>query len=132
MAFLAVNDAAVAHYGYDREEFLNMTLRDIRPSEDLPRFLEHMGQIRPGIGEVDTVARVGGDEFIVMLEDLSQNPQEAATQTEPVGEKIIATLNLTYLLGGREQHSTCSIGITLFGGVWSTYREISTSVVPDC
>jgi PAS domain S-box-containing protein len=36
LSFLDVNDAAVAHYGYSREEFLAMTIRDIRPKEDLP------------------------------------------------------------------------------------------------
>ena len=35
LAFLAVNDAAVAHYGYSREEFLGMTLADIRLADDL-------------------------------------------------------------------------------------------------
>jgi PAS domain S-box-containing protein len=40
LAFLAVNDAAVDHYGYSREEFLAMTIRDIRPPEDVPAFLE--------------------------------------------------------------------------------------------
>jgi PAS domain S-box-containing protein len=39
LAFLDVNDAAVRHYGYTREEFLAMTLRDIRPPEDIPRML---------------------------------------------------------------------------------------------
>ncbi|HXM77465.1 MAG TPA: PAS domain S-box protein, partial [Thermoanaerobaculia bacterium] len=38
-AFLAVNDAACRHYGYSREEFLAMTVRDIRPSEDVPKLL---------------------------------------------------------------------------------------------
>jgi PAS domain S-box-containing protein len=37
LAFLAVNEAAVKHYGYSREEFLKMTLLDIRPAEDIPR-----------------------------------------------------------------------------------------------
>jgi hypothetical protein len=41
LAFLAVNQAAIASYGYTREEFLSMTLRDIRPPEDVPEFLEH-------------------------------------------------------------------------------------------
>ena len=41
LAFLAVNQAAIARYGYTREEFLGMTLRDIRPPEDVPEFLEH-------------------------------------------------------------------------------------------
>jgi diguanylate cyclase (GGDEF)-like protein/PAS domain S-box-containing protein len=35
LAFLDVNDAAVEHYGYSREEFLSMTIADIRPAEDL-------------------------------------------------------------------------------------------------
>ena len=37
LRFLAVNDAAVTHYGYSRDEFLSMTIADIRPPEDLPR-----------------------------------------------------------------------------------------------
>jgi diguanylate cyclase (GGDEF)-like protein/PAS domain S-box-containing protein len=40
LAFLKVNAAAVAHYGYTDEEFLTKTLRDIRPPGDVPR-LEH-------------------------------------------------------------------------------------------
>lgn len=36
LAFMEVNDAAVRHYGYSREEYLTMTLRDICPAEDLP------------------------------------------------------------------------------------------------
>ncbi len=39
--------------------------------------------------EGDTVARLGGDEFVVMLEDLSDNAVEAATQAEAIGEKIL-------------------------------------------
>ena len=37
LAFLDVNNAAVAHYGYSREEFLSMTLRDIRDEEDIEK-----------------------------------------------------------------------------------------------
>ena len=36
LKFLQVNDAAIAHYGYSQDEFLAMTLRDIRPEEDIP------------------------------------------------------------------------------------------------
>ncbi len=35
LRFLAVNDAAIRHYGYSRAEFLDMTIRDIRPPEDV-------------------------------------------------------------------------------------------------
>lgn len=40
MRFLAVNDAAIYHYGFSREEFLSMTIKDIRPPEEVPRLLE--------------------------------------------------------------------------------------------
>ena len=39
--FLAVNDAALHRYGYTEAEFLRMTLRDIRPAEDVASFLAH-------------------------------------------------------------------------------------------
>ena len=39
LRFLDVNGAAVRHYGWSREEFLTMTLRDIRPPEDVPAML---------------------------------------------------------------------------------------------
>lgn len=42
--FLQVNNQAIRHYGYSTEEFLEMTLMDIRPDCDLPRFLDHMSQ----------------------------------------------------------------------------------------
>ncbi|MGK6351772.1 PAS domain S-box protein [Parapedobacter sp. DT-150] len=35
--FLDVNSAAISHYGYTREEFLSMTIKDIRPSEEAPK-----------------------------------------------------------------------------------------------
>jgi PAS domain S-box-containing protein len=40
LAFLRVNDAAIARYGYSREEFLAMTIKDIRPPEAVEKFLE--------------------------------------------------------------------------------------------
>ncbi len=35
LCFLAVNNAAIHSYGYSRKEFLEMTLKDIRPSKDI-------------------------------------------------------------------------------------------------
>lgn len=42
LRFLEVNDAAVEKYGYSREEFLTLTAVDIRPTEDIAVFLEHL------------------------------------------------------------------------------------------
>jgi PAS domain S-box-containing protein len=46
LAFSAVNDAAVHHYGYSRKEFLSMTILDIRPSEDIALVLKDILQKR--------------------------------------------------------------------------------------
>jgi PAS domain S-box-containing protein len=40
LRFLAVNNAAVRSYGYSRDEFLTMTVKDIRPPEDVPALLD--------------------------------------------------------------------------------------------
>jgi PAS domain S-box-containing protein len=45
--FLEVNNTAIRHYGYTREEFLSMTIRDIRPVEDLKK-LDNSAKIRMG------------------------------------------------------------------------------------
>jgi PAS domain S-box-containing protein len=42
LAFLTVNEAALARYGYSREEFLRMRITDIRPADDVPALLENM------------------------------------------------------------------------------------------
>ncbi len=42
LEFLAVNEAAVDSYGYDPDEFLGMTIRDIRPPEDVSALTEHL------------------------------------------------------------------------------------------
>jgi PAS domain S-box-containing protein len=42
LRFLAVNKAAMAHYGYSHDEFLAMTIKDIRPPVDVPRLLEQI------------------------------------------------------------------------------------------
>jgi len=49
LGFLAVNDAAVRHYGYSRAEFLTMTIREIRPPEELPRLDADLAR-QPGDG----------------------------------------------------------------------------------
>lgn len=49
LRFLAVNDAAIDHYGYSRAEFLAMTIADIRPPEDVPGLLESIAQVKEGL-----------------------------------------------------------------------------------
>jgi PAS domain S-box-containing protein len=55
LVFLAVNDAATHHYGYSREEFLQMNLRDIRPAEDVPLLRENRQDALEGHRDVGVV-----------------------------------------------------------------------------
>lgn len=76
------------------------------------------------VRSVDTAARVGGDEFVVILDDLSELAEEAAARAKVVAEKILSKLSEPYVLAGRECLSTSSIGITIFGD-----RNTSTSEI---
>ena len=93
------------------------TLNDTHGHDKGDQLLQLVAQrLTASVRECDTVARLGGDEFVVMLEDLSENPVEAVTQTKVVAEKILEALNQNYQLAHYVHHSTPSIGVTLFGG----------------
>ncbi len=78
--------------------------------------LKEVGERLTGcIRAVDTAARVGGDEFVVILEDLGKTSEEAAARAGSVAEKILARITQPYVLAGRECRSTASMGITVFG-----------------
>lgn len=69
------------------------------------------------IREGDTAARQGGDEFVVMLEELGGEAENAGIQAETVAEKIRAELGCRYLLNGETEYvRSASIGISLFRG----------------
>ncbi len=78
------------------------------------------------IRQEDTVSRLGGDEYVVILENLSQDEQAAAHLAESIAEKIRDALGQPYALNGLEQkhNGTASIGMTLFHGL-----EHSTDVL---
>jgi PAS domain S-box-containing protein len=56
LQLLDVNETAVKQYGYAREEFLNLTLKDIRPPEDVPQMLRLLSQPPPG-GRINELVR---------------------------------------------------------------------------
>ncbi|MBA6264839.1 EAL domain-containing protein [Colwellia sp. Bg11-12] len=68
------------------------------------------------IYEKDTIARIGGDEFVIILEGLSDSAIEATAETNNIIEKIAFTLNKPYQLNTHFYQSTSSIGATLFMG----------------
>jgi diguanylate cyclase (GGDEF)-like protein/PAS domain S-box-containing protein len=70
------------------------------------------GALRHRIRETDILARVGGDEFAVLL------PQTDAKQTQSVADVIVKTLHRHMtVLGERSVHTTVSVGAALFDGL---------------
>ncbi len=67
------------------------------------------------VRECDTVARFGGDEFVILLEGLDTDTDHAARQAEAVARKLLLALNTPFELAGQQHYSTPSIGLTLFG-----------------
>lgn len=68
LAFLAVNDSAVAHYGYAREEFLSMTIADIRPAEDVPRLLKNISTVGLGTNRAQHWVHRKKDGVLITVE----------------------------------------------------------------
>jgi len=77
--------------------------------------VEVSNRLKRCVQAVDVVARIGGDEFVVMLENLSEQLIEAAKQAEVVADKILKVLSKPYTLAKHKHHSSVSIGITLIG-----------------
>jgi diguanylate cyclase (GGDEF)-like protein/PAS domain S-box-containing protein len=76
------------------------------------------------VREVDTVGRLGGDEFVVLLEDLNESAEAAASDAQTIAEKVLASVAQPCMLDGHECVSTCSIGITVFGDTQQNISEI--------
>jgi diguanylate cyclase (GGDEF)-like protein/PAS domain S-box-containing protein len=70
------------------------------------------------VRQEDTVSRLGGDEYVVILHDLGTEPEAAAHQAMQVAEKIRSALSQPYQLGrdATPYASTVSIGVRLFHG----------------
>jgi diguanylate cyclase (GGDEF)-like protein len=78
-------------------------------------------RLKKCIREVDTVARFGGDEFVILLRDLHLEKADALSMAERIAHKVLSTLSEPYNLSVKpdcsvEHHCTASIGVTMFLG----------------
>ncbi|WED20546.1 bacteriohemerythrin [Vibrio sp. JC009] len=71
-------------------------------------------KIQQCIRKGDTLARIGGDEFVVILSDLSSDEIEAASRTELVADKIRRVTSVPYEINNLQFNSSASIGMALF------------------
>jgi len=62
----------------------------------------------------DTVSRLGGDEFIMLLSDMGEEPSSAASQAQTKAEQVQKHLSQPYKVLGHDLHITPSIGVAIF------------------
>jgi len=72
----------------------------------------------------DTVARIGGDEFVVLLQALDSDPAVAARKAHAVATKVLARMIERFDLDGHQHHCTTSIGITLIAAGQDNVAEL--------
>lgn len=71
-------------------------------------------RLREWTRDEDTVGRMGGDEFVVILPSIGAELHEAAQNAHRVADKLQERLSGSYEVGGHAYHITASIGIALF------------------
>lgn len=104
---------AVLFLDMDRFKTINDTLG--HDHGDL-LLIEVSQRIQLCLREVDTVARVGGDEFVIVLEKLDTDAEAAVRKALQVAEKIRLSLANPYQLKSHERYSSPSIGVCMYLG----------------
>ncbi|MFN9727702.1 EAL domain-containing protein [Acidovorax sp.] len=101
------------------------TLNETRGHEQGDNLLLQVAErLRACVHEDDTVSRQGGDEFVVVLEDLGDDPQQAADRTEEVCQRILQVMREPYLIDAETHHSSLSMGVAIFSGMQDTADEL--------
>ena len=113
LSFLAVNKAAVRKYGYTTADFLAMTVKDIRPTEDVPALLDSVAHVREGnekvsdwrhrlkdgsIIDVEITSYAlnfsGRPAEVVVAVDISQKKRDEAEKTKFIDSLALANRQL--------------------------------------
>jgi diguanylate cyclase (GGDEF)-like protein/PAS domain S-box-containing protein len=71
-------------------------------------------RLQSSVREGDIVARIGGDEFVLVLESIGSKEHEAAARAESIANLVLASLGQPFSLQGKAYICTPSIGIVMF------------------
>ncbi|OGU06593.1 MAG: calcium-binding protein [Geobacteraceae bacterium GWC2_58_44] len=134
LRFLAVNHAAVLHYGYSREEFLAMTINDILPPQEVPALIDAVAT-PPEMPEAASLRRhMKSDGSVIVAEVTSHllqfSGREAEiVQADDVTEKIRAEEEKSALEHQLAQSQKMEAIGTLTGGIAHDFNNILTAIV---
>lgn len=78
--------------------------------------IEVARRMRHCVRDIDTVARIGGDEFVVLIKEIGANAEEVSQKVALIAEKVRTALFEPYQLKEHEYHGSPSIGVCLYRG----------------
>ncbi len=84
LKFLDVNEIAVKYYGYSRVEFLNMTIKDIRPEKDIPKLMEELQSSDKNFRIFQECRHIKKDGSIIYVDFLSSKIEYFGRKAELV------------------------------------------------
>jgi diguanylate cyclase (GGDEF)-like protein len=102
------------------------TLNDTQGHASGDQLLQRVAtRLVDSLRQCDTVARIGGDEFVVLLCGLEARTQaEAAISVELVCQKLLQTLAQPYAFAHADFYSSASIGVSLFRGQETSVDDV--------
>jgi diguanylate cyclase (GGDEF)-like protein len=132
------------------------SLNDIMGHQYGDKFLcEVANRLKDCVRTEDTIARIGGDEFCILLENIGMDAGISGEKVRSAADKIIAALGRPYALNAHKYYSTASVGISLYhepdsdvdvvlnqadsamyeakhagGGTWRFYEQVSKFNMP--
>jgi len=74
--------------------------------------------------EEDIIARFGGDEFVILIENLGKEQKKAVETLKIIADKLLESINYGHIVNRKIYHITASIGIALFNNNSITVSDI--------
>lgn len=124
LAFLAVNDAAIKHYGYSKDEFLTMTIKDIRPPEDIPALIKETEHLSAGLNETKVWRHRKKDGTIIYVEIRSHQTLFAGKQA-----RIVLAHDITERKRAEEELTRSANQLRAFAAHLQSIREEERTLI---